>query len=59
VVAPAPASSPDERAAEVAASALGRLVEAGARARPAAAVVGELTGLGANAVYKAYTERHE
>ena len=35
--------------------ALERLVAAGARGRPAAAVVGELTGLGANAVYRAWT----
>jgi 16S rRNA (cytidine1402-2'-O)-methyltransferase len=57
VVAPAAVSGPAEGAAEVAAAALARLVEAGARARPAAAVVGELTGLSANAVYRAYTER--
>ena len=44
----------DSRAA---ADALAALVEAGARPRPAAAVVAELTGLSANAVYRAYTER--
>ena len=42
---------------EAAADALRRLVEAGARARPAAAVVGELTGTGANALYRALTAR--
>ncbi|HEU4978357.1 MAG TPA: 16S rRNA (cytidine(1402)-2'-O)-methyltransferase [Solirubrobacteraceae bacterium] len=35
--------------------ALRRLVEAGARARPAAAVVAELTGTSANALYRALT----
>jgi 16S rRNA (cytidine1402-2'-O)-methyltransferase len=38
-------------------AALVRLVDAGAKARPAAAVVSELTGVGANALYKALTER--
>ncbi|MFZ0092129.1 MAG: 16S rRNA (cytidine(1402)-2'-O)-methyltransferase [Solirubrobacteraceae bacterium] len=33
-----------------------RLVDAGARPRPAAAVVGELTGISANALYRALTE---
>jgi 16S rRNA (cytidine1402-2'-O)-methyltransferase len=57
VVAPsAPASASDE-SADTAAAALTRLVEAGARARPAAGVVAELTGLSPNAVYRAYTER--
>jgi 16S rRNA (cytidine1402-2'-O)-methyltransferase len=42
---------------EAAADALRRLVEAGARARPAAAVVGELTGTGANELYRALTAR--
>jgi 16S rRNA (cytidine1402-2'-O)-methyltransferase len=37
--------------------ALRRLVDAGAKARPAAAVVAELTGAGANALYKALHER--
>ena len=54
VVAPAAAAPPGDAGA--AAQALARLVDAGARARPAAAVVGEMTGLGANAVYRAYTE---
>jgi 16S rRNA (cytidine1402-2'-O)-methyltransferase len=55
VVAPSSAATDSDESA--AADALARLVEAGAKARPAAAVVGELTGLGANAVYRAYTER--
>ena len=44
-----------EGAAELsnAVGALARLVEAGARARPAAAVVAELTGVPANALYRA------
>jgi 16S rRNA (cytidine1402-2'-O)-methyltransferase len=37
--------------------ALRRLVEAGAKPRPAAAVVSELTGVPANALYKGLTER--
>ncbi|MDO8209806.1 16S rRNA (cytidine(1402)-2'-O)-methyltransferase [Conexibacter sp. CPCC 206217] len=37
-------------------SALRRLVEAGAKRRPAAAVVSELTGVPANALYRALTE---
>jgi 16S rRNA (cytidine1402-2'-O)-methyltransferase len=37
--------------------ALARLVEAGAKARPAAGVVSELTGVPANVLYKALTER--
>src|SRR3954471_16037412 len=45
VVAPAAATAASDASAEAAAVALGRLVEAGARARPAAAVVGELLGL--------------
>ena len=40
---------------EAAADAVRRLVEAGARARPAAAVVAQLTGTGANALYRALT----
>ena len=42
-----------------AAGALARLVEAGARARPAAGVVADLTGSSANAVYRAYVERRD
>ena len=41
---------------EAAVDAVRRLVEAGARARPAAAVVSELTGAPANALYKAVAE---
>jgi 16S rRNA (cytidine1402-2'-O)-methyltransferase len=37
--------------------ALKRLVEAGAKPRPAASVVSELTGVPANRLYKALTER--
>jgi 16S rRNA (cytidine1402-2'-O)-methyltransferase len=37
--------------------ALARLVDAGARARPAAGVVAELTGVSANALYRALLER--
>jgi 16S rRNA (cytidine1402-2'-O)-methyltransferase len=50
VVGPAAAEA---AALDVGVSALARLVEAGARARPAAAVVAELTGLSANALYRA------
>src|SRR3954454_13182628 len=52
VVGPAPAEA---AALETGVSALRRLVEAGARARPAAGVVAELTGLTANALYRALT----
>jgi 16S rRNA (cytidine1402-2'-O)-methyltransferase len=38
--------------------ALQRLVEAGAKPRPAAAVVSELTGVSANALYRGLTKRH-
>ena len=41
------------------ADAVARLVEAGARARPAAGVVAELTGSSANAVYRAYVALRE
>jgi 16S rRNA (cytidine1402-2'-O)-methyltransferase len=53
VIAPAP-----ERTAEVdqeALDALARLVESGAKPRPAAAVVAALTGTSANALYRAFT----
>jgi len=39
--------------------ALARLVDAGAKPRPAAAVVAELTGEGANALYRAYLSSAE
>jgi 16S rRNA (cytidine1402-2'-O)-methyltransferase len=42
-------------ALETGVAALRRLVDAGARARPAAGVVAELTGLSANALYRALT----
>ena len=42
---------------EPALGALQRLVDAGARARPAAGVVAELTGASANALYRAVAER--
>jgi len=48
----AAASAPDSGPAV---EALRRLVEAGARPRPAAAVVAELTGVSANALYRALT----
>jgi 16S rRNA (cytidine1402-2'-O)-methyltransferase len=54
VVGPAPAVAEPDIAPAL--DALRRLVEAGARPRAAATVVGELTGLGANAVYRALTE---
>jgi 16S rRNA (cytidine1402-2'-O)-methyltransferase len=38
--------------------ALAALVEAGAKARPAAGVVARLTGEGANSLYRAFTERN-
>ena len=38
-------------------AALERLIAAGAKARPAAGVVAELTGVAANALYRALTER--
>jgi len=49
VVGPAPSGEGDE---DRAAGALEALVAAGARARPAAAVVAELTGVAANRLYK-------
>jgi 16S rRNA (cytidine1402-2'-O)-methyltransferase len=55
VVAGAPDAGPAGDVA-VAVAALARLVDAGAKPRPAAGVVAELTGLTANAVYRAWTE---
>jgi 16S rRNA (cytidine1402-2'-O)-methyltransferase len=52
VVGPAPATAPS---IDPALGALRRLVEAGARARPAAAVVAELTGVPANRLYRGLT----
>jgi 16S rRNA (cytidine1402-2'-O)-methyltransferase len=54
VVGPAPETAPD-LAGPLA--ALTRLVEAGAKPRPAAAVVAELTGASANALYRALTDQ--
>jgi 16S rRNA (cytidine1402-2'-O)-methyltransferase len=53
VVAGAPAAQGD---LDAALDALRRLVDAGAKARPAAAVVSDLTGVPANALYRALTE---
>jgi len=47
------AAAREERELDAAVGALERLVEAGARARPAAAVVSDLTGVPANALYRA------
>jgi 16S rRNA (cytidine1402-2'-O)-methyltransferase len=55
VVAGAPDAGPSADV-EVAVGALARLVEAGAKPRPAAGVVAELTGLTANAVYRAWVD---
>src|SRR5690349_3474628 len=49
------AAAPEAVALETGMAALRRLVEAGARARPAAGVVAELTGQSANALYRALT----
>jgi 16S rRNA (cytidine1402-2'-O)-methyltransferase len=57
VVGSAPDSSAAAAGAEAGVHALVRLVEAGAKPRAAAAVVAELTGGSANALYRAYTER--
>jgi 16S rRNA (cytidine1402-2'-O)-methyltransferase len=53
VVGPAPAAVGE---LEPAVDALRRLVDAGAKARPAAAVVADLTGVSANALYRALTK---
>jgi 16S rRNA (cytidine1402-2'-O)-methyltransferase len=57
VVVIGPPSSPEASDLAAALDALARLVEAGAKARPAAAVVAELTGTSANALYKALLDR--
>jgi 16S rRNA (cytidine1402-2'-O)-methyltransferase len=54
VVGPAPAPAAPELAPAV--DAVRRLVESGAKPRAAASVVAELTGTGANALYRALTE---
>jgi len=53
VVGAAPAREPELAGAL---EALRRLVAAGAKPRPAAAVVAELTGVAANALYRALAE---
>ncbi len=50
------AAAPQQVAREEAVAALRALVEAGARARPAAKVVAGLTGVGANELYRALTD---
>jgi 16S rRNA (cytidine1402-2'-O)-methyltransferase len=55
VVGPASHTAGSELAPALA--ALRRLVDAGAKPRAAASVVAELTGVGANALYKALTDR--
>jgi 16S rRNA (cytidine1402-2'-O)-methyltransferase len=52
VVGPASWAGPDPSRREDALGALRELVEAGARARPAAGVVAKLTGVGANELYR-------
>ena len=49
------AAAPAKPGLEAPLDALRRLVAAGAKPRPAAAVVAELTGVGANALYRALT----
>jgi 16S rRNA (cytidine1402-2'-O)-methyltransferase len=51
------AAAPGRARHEEALAALGDLVAAGARARPAAAAVGKLTGLAANELYRELTSR--
>ena len=51
------AAPPEQADLAPALDALVRLVDAGARPRPAAGVVAELTGVSANALYRALTER--
>jgi 16S rRNA (cytidine1402-2'-O)-methyltransferase len=54
VVGPAPETAPD---LEKPLAALVKLVQAGAKPRPAAGVVAELTGASANALYRALTDQ--
>jgi 16S rRNA (cytidine1402-2'-O)-methyltransferase len=56
VVGPAPETAPG---IDAPLAALRRLVEAGAKPRPAAGVVAELTGVSANALYRALTQAPE
>jgi 16S rRNA (cytidine1402-2'-O)-methyltransferase len=54
VIGPAPAIAPG---LDAPLAALRRLVDAGAKPRPAASVVSELTGVSANALYRALTDQ--
>jgi 16S rRNA (cytidine1402-2'-O)-methyltransferase len=56
VLGPPSASGPEGSSEAVGVDALRRLVEAGAKPRPAASVVAELTGGSANALYRGLTE---
>ena len=55
VVGPASSAQGDPDAAPAGLEQLRRLVEAGAKPRPAAQAVAELTGASANALYRALT----
>ena len=57
VVGPAPAGAGTGDAEQAGVEALTKLVAAGARARPAATVVAELTGVRANALYRGWVAR--
>jgi 16S rRNA (cytidine1402-2'-O)-methyltransferase len=57
VVGAAPSATDEAAALAPALDALAKLVEAGAKARPAAHVVASLTGVSANALYRAYVGR--
>jgi 16S rRNA (cytidine1402-2'-O)-methyltransferase len=59
VVGPSPAAVGGDEPASEAVEALERLVEAGAKPRPAASVVAELTGGSANALYRALSSRRD
>jgi 16S rRNA (cytidine1402-2'-O)-methyltransferase len=54
VVGPAPHTAPG---LDAPLAALRRLLDAGAKPRPAASVVAELTGVSANALYRALTDQ--
>ena len=54
---PPPAAPPGQVSREAALEALSDLVEAGAKARPAAAAVAKLTGLAANELYRELTRQ--
>jgi 16S rRNA (cytidine1402-2'-O)-methyltransferase len=58
VVGAAPEREDADRLAR-ATAALARLVEAGAKPRPAAAVVADLTGVSANELYRALTDSRD